>query len=466
MEQFFHIRARGSSVKTEFRAGLSTFFAMAYILLVNAALFANPLGDGSNPLEVSYGAVYIATALSAVAGCVLVALLANAPLAMASGMGLNAFFVYTICISYGLTYANALLLVLFDGILFLILTSTGLRSRILHSIPDSVRLAIGPGLGLLIAFLGLQNAGLVLPDGSSCVRLVSFNLLTGSWADIMPPLVALATFLIIVVMAAKKIRGAALWGILIGVAVYYLLGLTVPGFYDQFSVELSSPLAAFHEFRDQSLFRVFREGFNFSGLLAGKGSAALVLTLATTALSLCMVDMFDTLGTLYASCEACGFDRESGIIDRAMFADSLGTICGAVCGTSTVTTFAESMLGVSEGGRTGLAALVTAGCFAIAMFVTPLAQLIPGCVISAALIYVGVVMAGGLGRIAWNKPTVAVPAFLTVVMMPFTSNVSYGIVFGMISHVVMHICLGKAKQLSAATLVITGLFLVTLFLTH
>lgn len=208
MEKFFKLKENGTTVRTEVMAGLTTFFAMVYILMVNANMFANPFGDGTNVLGVSYGAIYIATAISAVIGTVLIGLLSNLPLAQASGMGLNAFFVYTVCVGFGLTYANALVLVLIDGVVFILLTVTGLRKKIFTAIPQPVRVAIPAGIGLFIAFLGLQNAKLVVPSSSTGVTLGSFNLLTGSWATIMPMLVTIVAVLAIAIMSKKKIGRA------------------------------------------------------------------------------------------------------------------------------------------------------------------------------------------------------------------------------------------------------------------
>ena len=257
MYKFFKLKERGTTVKVEFIAGMTTFFAMVYILMVNANMFADPFGDGSNPLGVSYGAIYIATAISAVAGTILAGLISNLPLAQASGMGLNAFFVYTVCIGFGLSYANALVLIFAEGMFFIILTATGLRKKIFESLPDAVRVAIPAGIGLFIALLGFQNAGIVVCNESTCVDLVSFNLFKQSWGDIMPKLVTICTFLAIVIMSHKKFKGAVLVGILGGMGMYYLLGFTIDGFYDNFSIEIMSPVQAFSEFSTQSLFKVF-----------------------------------------------------------------------------------------------------------------------------------------------------------------------------------------------------------------
>lgn len=470
MEKYFRLKENKTTVRTEITAGITTFFAMVYILMVNANMFANPFGDGTNVLGVSYGAIYVATAISAVIGTLLIGLLANLPLAQASGMGLNAYFVYTVCVGFGLTYANALVLVLLDGVVFILLTVTGLRKKIFTAIPQAVRVAIPAGIGLFIAFLGLQNAGLVVNNSSTCVSLGSFNLLTeGSWASIMPMLVTIAGLLAIAVMAKKNVRGAVLWGIIGSGALYYLLGATVPGFYANLNISLGSPLEAFSAFGTEALGKVFTEGFDFSAFVSAHGTANLVLTIATTALAFCMVDMFDTLGTLYGACARGNMLTSKGEVpnmDKAMLADAVATTVGAVCGTSTVTTFVESASGVAEGGRTGLAAMVTAVLFFVAMFLSPIAQLIPSCATAAALIYVGVLMMGGVKEIEWRKTDIAVPAFLTLAMMPFTYNISYGIAFGLLAYVVINLFTGKTKQIKGGTWVITLLFLAMLLLTH
>ena len=469
MEKFFKLRERGTSVRTEFMAGMTTFFAMVYILMVNANMFADPFGDGSNPLGVSYGAIYIATAISAVVGTIGAGLIANLPLAQASGMGLNAFFVYTVCIGFGLSYANALVLILFEGLVFILLTATGLRKKIFDSLPDAVRVAIPSGIGLFIALLGLQNAGIVVPNSSTCVDLGSFNLLNQSWGDIMPMVVTLATFLAIVIMSHKNIRGAVLIGILGGMGMYYLLGFTVEGFYEGFTISFVSPFEAFGEFVDQSLFMVLKEGFDFSAYAETHGNANLVLTILTTALAFCMVDMFDTLGTLYAACERAGLMDEKGEplnMNEGMLSDAIATTVGALCGTSTVTTFSEVNAGVAAGGRTGLTAVFCGLGFFVAMFLSPIAQLIPSCATAAALIYVGLLMMGSIKNVNWDDFRTSVPAFLTLAVMPFTYNISYGIAFGLISYIVISVFCGDGKKIKGSSWVIAGLFIAMLLLTH
>ena len=473
MEKLFGLRKHNTTVRTEILAGLTTFMAMAYILMVNAGMFANPFGDGTDVLGVSYGAIYIATAISAVIGSLLIGLLANLPLAQASGMGLNAFFVYTVCVGFGLSYANALVLVLADGVIFILLTATGLRKKIFSAIPDAVRKAIPAGIGLFIAFLGLQNAGIIVPNSSTGVTLGSFNLISGAnaWADIMPMIVAIIALCVIAILSKKQVRGSVLWGILVGAVLYYVLSFaTVAGFAESMKASMKVDFVGpFKDFFSQSLGKVFTEGFNFKPYIDAHGTGNFILMFATTALAFCMVDMFDTLGTLYGACARGNLLTDKGEVpnmDKAMMSDAIATTVGAVCGTSTVTTFVEAAAGVAEGGRTGLAAVSTAVFFFIAMFLAPIAALIPSCATAAALIYVGVLMISCVKDLDWHDPAVALPSFLTMAMMPFSYNISFGIAFGLISYVIIKTFTGKIKEVKAGTWVITLLFLLMLFLTH
>lgn len=466
----FRITEKGSSIKTEIIAGLTTFLAMAYILVVNSGMFSALEG-------VSFDAMYVTTALSAVIGTVLIGLMANLPLAQAPGMGLNAFFVYTVCFTLGFTYANALVFVLLDGLIFVILTVTGLRKIIFEAIPSAVKAAIPAGIGLFIAFLGLQDAKLVIPDASTGVTLASFNLFNGTtWDKVMPLIVAVISILLIAVLSHKKVKGSILWGILGGTALYYLLGLTVPGFYNNFGDTFSfNPLKPFAAFGTETFGKVFTQGFDFSAYLAKDGNSVggLVILFITTALAFCMVDMFDTMGTLYGACRGGNLliEGENGELEvpnmnKAMLADAVATCTGAVLGTSTVTTFVESSAGVAAGGKTGFTSLITAAAFLLALFFAPLAKLIPAYAYGAALVYVGVLMMGSVKDIDWSDASISVPAFLTMAMMPFTYNISYGIAFGLISYLVIKLFSGKVKEIKIGTWIITILFLAMFFLTH
>lgn len=464
MENYFHLTERNTNIRTEILAGLTTFITMVYILFVNAGMFANLP-------NVSYEGMYIATAIAACLGSIFIGLIANLPLAQASGMGLNAYFVFTVCFGLGFTYANALVMVLFDGILFLILTVTGLRKVIFNAIPKAIKDSIAAGIGLFIAYIGLQSAGIIIPDASTASTMVSFNIISGSanWATIMPMAITIITILIIAALTAAGKKGAVFIGMIIGAVLYYLGGCTIPGFYEGFTFSTMNTAGAFAAFGKESLFAVFKEGFDFSAYIAAHGQANFVFSLITTMLAFCLVDMFDTLGTLYGACSRGGLITEDGevlALNRAMLSDALATCTGAMCGTSTVTTFVESSAGVAEGGRTGLAALTTAGLFFIAMFFAPIASLIPGAATAAALIYVGALMLTGLKKIDWEDAEIAIPAFLTITFMAFSYSISTGIGIGVLSYTLIKILTGKIKEVSIATWVIDVLFLAMFLLSH
>lgn len=469
MENFFKLKERGTTVRAEITAGLTTFFAMVYILMVNANMFSDPFGDGSNPLGVSFGAVYIATAISAIIGTVLMGLLANLPLALCTGMGLNAFFVYTVCIEIGLSYANALVLIFFEGLVFVVLTLTGLRKKMFDAIPKPVRDATTAGIGLFIAFIGLQSSGIIVPSSSTAVTLGSFNILKGNWSSMMPAVVTIIAFLALIIMSKRNVKGSVLIAIIGGTALYYILGLTIPNFYNDMNVNVGSPLDAFSQFVNESFGKVFTEGFDFSAFIEQNGVANLIITIITTALAFCMVDMFDTMATLYGAVSQGDILTEDGQIpnmEKAMLSDAVATMSGAICGTSTVTTVAESASGIVGGGRTGLAAIVSAFMILIAMFLSPVAQLIPNCATAPALIYVGVLMISSIKGIDWKSVDIAAPAFMTFVMMPLSYNISYGIAFGIITYVIVNLFTGKAKEVKISTWIIALLFVAMLVLTH
>lgn len=464
MESFFKLKERNTTVRTEILAGITTFMAMAYILFVNAGMFtALP--------DVSYEGMYIATAISACIGSLLIGLLANLPLAQASGMGLNAYFVYSVCLGLGFTYANALVMVLFDGLVFLLLTATGLRKIIFNAIPKAVKNSISAGIGLFIAYIGLQSAGIIIPDASTASAMTSFNVLNGNanWASIMPIIVTVLTVLIIAALTSFKKRGAVLIGMLIGAVLYYLGGLTIPDFYNDFSFATVSTSDAFTAFEKESLFTVFKSGFDFSDYIAIHGQANFVLSLVTTMVAFCIVDMFDTMGTLYGACSRGGLMTEDGEVmnlNKAMLSDAIATCTGAICGTSTVTTYVESSAGVAEGGRTGLAGVTTAALFFIAMFFAPIASLIPSAATAATLIYVGALMIVSLKDVEWTDPEIAIPAFLTITVMAFSYSISNGIGIGVLAYTFIKIFVGKIKEIKVATWIIDILFLAMFLLSH
>lgn len=291
---------------------------------------------------------------------------------------------------------------------------------------------------------------------------------TATWASVMPIIACFAGFIAIAVFSKRGIKGSILWGILVATALYYILGATVTGFYDGFvfNFDIAQP---FKDFGTQAVGKVFTDGFDFSAYVTANGAGNLTLIIVTSALAFCLVDMFDTIGTLYGACARGGLLTAEGDVphmDRAMLADAIATCTGAVLGTSTVTTFVESSSGIAEGGRTGLTSIVVAIGFMVAMFLSPIASLIPSCATASALIYVGVLMLNGVKEIEWTDPAVAVPSFLTLAMMPFTYNISYGIALGIISYVLIKLFTGKIKEVNVLSAIIGLMFAVMFFVTH
>ncbi|MCI8499207.1 MAG: NCS2 family permease [Clostridia bacterium] len=480
-DKFFGITASGSTFKAEIIAGLTTFMAMVYILMVNAGIFTAWIyDDAGQPLfqiipDLTYGAMYIATAIGAIAGTLLMALLAKMPLAQASGMGVNAFVVYTLVLTSGLTYANAMVLTLLDGVIFVILTATGLRKKIFEAIPVAVRHAIPVGIGLFIAFIGMQNAGVIKGNSSTLVEFVSFNLMADgfTYGAIVAPLVALLGVIAIAIMAKKNVKGNILWGILGSAALYYCLtalGLawgdaTCKAVFTKIGETFSfNPFGAFADWGTQSVGQVFANGFDFSHYLSSHSGWSLAGVIFASALSLCMVDMFDTIGTLYGACSKGNLLDENGApknMNKMMLCDAIGTCVGAVAGTSTVTTFVESSAGVSAGGKTGFTALITAACFFVAMFLSPIAQLIPSAATASALIWVGVLMMGSVTKIDWSDAAEAIVAFFTFIIMVLGYSISKGIGIGIIAFVLVKLCTGKVKEISVVTWVLAALFIAT-----
>ena len=480
VDNWFGITKSGSNFKTETVAGITTFMAMVYILMVNAGMFQGVIG-GEDP----YGAAYIATSVGAIVGTFLMAFLARMPLAQASGMGINAFIVYTLLNGTGLTYANSMVFVLIDGVIFLILTLTGLRRKIFEAIPAGVRHAIPVGIGLFIAFIGLQQAGVIVNEDSTLTTFVSFNLLNspefvtygnGTVGGILPAIVALIGVVVIAVLSKKNVKGAILWGLLGSAVLYYVfagiaVGAGSQGAIDMFNnISLSNPLSAFEAWGKDSVGVVFYEGFNFDTFLSTgtNNGGSLAVVLITSALSLCMIDMFDTIGTLYGACSKGNLIDKDGTpirMEKMMLADAIATCTGAIAGTSTVTTFVESSSGVVAGGRTGFTSLITGVCFIIAMFLSPIAQLIPRSATATALIWVGVLMMSSVTKVDWNDASEAIVAFMTFITMLLGYSISKGIGMGIITYIVIQICTGKIKKISIPTWVIGAIFLATFLLT-
>ncbi len=432
-EKLFGFDSKVNNVRTEILAGITTFLTMAYILAVNPSIFSALPGMPA-------GAVFTATALAAIVGTLIMALYAKKPFALAPGMGLNAFFVFTVCLGMGYSWQFALTAVLLEGILFIILTVTKIRSWLLNSIPGTLKKSIGAGIGLFIAFIGMQNAGIIVHNDST---LVSLGEITKGTA-----LLAMVGLLITSGLVMAKIRGGILWGILITTA----LGLVIK---DPATGEAITKLGGFVAL-PHSVEPIFCK-FEWHNVLS--------FDMLVVVFTFLFIDMFDTMGTIIGVHQGAGLIPEDGPrdnvpdIDKMFLADSIATVCGACLGTSTTTTYVESAAGVGEGGRTGLTAFSTAVCFALALFLSPLFLSIPSAATAPALIIVGVMMMPSVKRIHWDNYCKAIPAFLTIIMMPLCYSISDGILIGVISYVFTHAVAGKFKEINPTMWVLAILFI-------
>ncbi len=421
VERFFKVHERGSTVPTEIRAGLATFLTMAYILFVNPQVLAEagmPAAD-----------VTLATALGACIGTLMMGLLANYPFALAPGMGLNAYFTYGVVLGMGETWQTALTAVFIEGLIFIGLSLGGIRKLILDAIPHAIKMATAAGIGLFLALIGLRNAGLVVDNPATLVGLGEL--------DSAPVLLALLGVTVIAALEARRIKGGILIGIVGVTAVAWATGLAAP----------PTGVFALPSFPKETFL-----AFQWDQLLTGK--------LLTVVIAFLFVDLFDTAGTLLGVGRAAGQLHEKDELpkaNRAFLADALGTTAGAALGTSTVTTFVESGAGVEEGGRTGLTAVTVAVLFFLAIFFAPLFIAVPAVATAPALIVVGALMMGGIKELEWRKLDEAIPSFLTVAMMPFTYSIANGVVFGMLSWVLIKVLSGRIREVRGALWVLAGL---------
>ena len=460
MNKFFKITERGSNVKTEIIAGLTTFFAMAYIIVVNPNQIVG-FSFGVEGIDKIWNAVYIASILAAVIGTLLYAFYAKLPFAQACGMGLNSFFFVSFVlpqvINGGSTiegYQAGLVIILISGLIFLILSLTGAREALAKAMPECIKKSIPAGIGLFIAFLGFQNVGIIADNEYTLVQFVKIN--GAKWEDIAPAIIALLGFLIIVILTKLGVKGAVLISILATSVIYYLATWQLP----DFNISFEAIGQSFKDFADIGITAVFTPSSwknAFSPEFTGGIFSAIMLII-----TFCIVDMFDTVGTLYGAASEAGMLDENGDpvdIDKAMTCDSVATVAGAVCGTSTCTTFVECASGVAAGGRTGLTSLVTSICFAICLFLAPFASIIPAAATAPALIYVGVLMLKNFSKVDMSDLRSSVPAFLTLIMMPLTYSIANGIGIGCISYVLITLFTGKYKKKDIAVTIIALLFL-------
>ena len=439
MEQFFRLKENHSNARTELIAGITTFMTMAYILAVNPNLLGKTGMDG--------GAVFTATALASAIGCFAMALLANLPFALSAGMGLNAYFTYSVCMGMGYSWEVALAAVCVEGLIFILLSLTNVREAIFNAIPGELKLAVSVGIGL-------QNAHVVV-DGATLVTLFSFKeaITTGTFAsEGITVLLALIGTLITSLLVIKNVKGNILLGILItwGLGILcQLTGLYVPnpeaGFYSLIPASLIAMPA--------SLAPTFMK-MDFSNMLS--------VNFLVVVFSFLFVDIFDTLGTLIGcASKADMLDKDGKLpqIKGALLADAIGTTVGAVLGTSTITTFVESSSGIAEGARTGLSSIVVGGLFLLSLFFSPVFLAIPSFATAPALIVVGFFMMQQVAKIDWNNMLTAIPAFICIFAMPFAYSISEGIAFGIISCTVLHLAGGKAKKVTPLMYVLTVIFI-------
>ncbi len=434
MDKFFKISERGSTLRAEIVGGITTFFAMAYIIFVNPDMLSVAMGEEMRtPL-------LVATCASAAIGCILTAMLANVPFAQAPGMGLNAFFTYTVCLGMGYTWQEGLAIVLLSGLIFLIIAISPLRSKIIASIPAFMKSAISAGIGLFIAFIGLLNVELI--SFGSGVPALNF---AGNNAGLL----TLIGLLITAILMAYNVKGAIVIGIIATTLIGFPMGETkLPEALTLEGVTLAP------------LFMKLDLGGAFS-----KG----ILPLITAVISFTMVDCFDTIGTLIGTATNARMTDKHGNLpggDRALIADAFATCCGACMGTSTITTFVESSTGISEGARTGVSSLVVGAMFLASIAIAPIAGMIPSAATAPALIIVGVLMIKGAVEVNWHNLEEAIPAFLTISMMPFAYSISDGIAFGFISYSVIKVARGKAKEVPVLVYIISVLFILKYILSN
>ena len=423
LKKLFGLDPTKTNVRTEIVAGITTFLTMSYILAVNPTMFSQLDGMPG-------GAVFTSTAIAAIVGCLAMAFIGKLPFGLAPGMGLNAFFVYSVCMGMGYSWQFALTAVLIEGLIFIALTLTNVREAIVNAIPMSLRNAIGAGIGLFIAFIGLQSAGVVVADSATIVTLGKIT--EGS------ALLALIGLIITGFLFARNVPGAILLGIIITMLIGIPMGVT------EFKGLVSIP---------ESVSPIFCQ-FQWDKIFT--------LDMLVVVFTFLFIDMFDTVGTLVGVCTKAGMTDEKGNISRikhAFMADSIATTVGAMLGTSTTTTYVESAAGVAQGGRSGLTAFAVACCFAVALLFSPLFLSIPSAATAPALIIVGLLMMEPVKNIPFSDFSESIPAFVCLIMMPLTYSISNGILLGMITYVLMNLVTGKAKKLSPVMYILAVLFI-------
>lgn len=451
MEKFFKLKERGTDVRTEVIAGITTFMTMAYILAVNPNIL------GATGMDT--GAVFTATALASAIASIAMALFANMPLVLSAGMGLNAYFAYTVVLGMGYSWETALTAVFFEGLIFIVLSVTNVREAIFNAIPASLKIAVSVGIGLFIAFIGLQNAHIVV-DGATLVTMFSFkgSIAGGTFqSEGITVLLAMIGVIITAVLVMKDIKG----NILIGILATWLLGMCcqLAGLY------VPNPELGFYSLIPNGI--VSAPASMAPTLMKMDFSNVLSINFLVVIFAFLFVDIFDTLGTLIGcAAKANMLDKDGKLpgIKGALLADAIGTTAGACFGTSTITTFVESSSGIAEGGRTGLTAVVAGVLFIVALFLSPIFLAIPSFATAPALIVVGFFMMQQVVKIDWSDMLTAIPAFICLGSMAFMYSISEGIAFGIISYTLLHLIMGKGKSVTTLMYVLTVVFMLKYFL--
>ena len=471
MENFFKLRENGTTVRTEVLAGLTTFMTMAYIIALNPNLLTN-FDVGSS----LWNGVFLATCIASAIAMFCMAFLANKPFALAPGMGLNSFFAVVAANIAGLTgmtyvelFPAALVIILIEGIVFIVLSILNIREKIVEAIPLGVRLGIAPAIGIMLMNIGLgSNAGIYSETGGPFFVMRDFfgaltpsvaktSMGSGYSAMILSVVTMFIGLFVIVILAKKGVKAAVLLGMLAASVIHWAGSAVFLGTNPFASLSTASFVPPFADMASTTLFK-----FNFQGFLDIGWFTAITLVI-----TFCMIDMFDTIGTLVGTASRAGMvDKEGNMpnMKEALLSDAVGTVAGACCGTSTVTTFVESASGVEAGGRTGLTALTTGVLFLACIFIAPIAAVIPAAATSAALIYVGVLMLMGLKNVDFDDLDQMVPVALMLIGMPVSGSIGHAIGLGLISFTIIKVFSGKAKDVSALTYVISALFLIKFFL--
>ena len=427
------------------------------MLILNPQILADPyviMGDAAMAGKIANG-VFIGTCIGAFIGTILCALYARVPFAQAPGMGLNAFFAYTVVLGMGYTYGQALVVVFISGVFFIVITAIGLREAIIRSIPDAVKTAITPGIGLFITIIGLKNAGIVISNPATLVSLVDFSQWKIEGADLAlmsSALVALAGLVIMGMLHARKVKGSILLGIVAATLIGIPLGVTHISNLDM-NIGMK-----FRDFAEVSFMKM-----DFAGLFSGPNMVETIFTVTMLVISFSLVNMFDSIGTLLGAAKQSGMIDENGEVIRmkqALMSDAISTAAGAMVGTSTVTTVVESSAGIAAGGRTGLTSLVTALMFLGAILFAPIVSIVPAAATAPALIFVGILMLGNIRDVDFSDMSNALPAFCTIVFMPFTYSIANGVAFGLITYCLMKLTTGRRQDVKILTLAISVVFVV------